>query len=107
MPSQDAHKIAMKAYAKGDLATAQRLYERLVRQAPGDFNALHMLGVIRATQRRFKEAESLIARALLHGRSAEALSNHGNVLSELGRHEEAVRQLTQATLINPDRKSVV
>jgi len=101
MAGQDLHKLAMKAHAKGDLATAQRLYEKLIRQAPGDFNALHMLGFIRAGQKRFKEAENLIAKALLYGRSAEALSNHGNVLSELNRHEEAIRQLTQATLINP------
>ena len=101
MAGQDPHKIAMKAYNKGDLATAERLYTRLTRQAPGDFNALHMLGLIRARQGRFAEAEGLIARALLHGRSAEAFSNHGNVLSELGRHEEAIRQLTQATLLNP------
>ena len=70
MAGQDLHRIAMKAYAKGDLATAQRLYEKLIRLAPGDFNALHMLGVVRARQGRFKEAENLIARALLCGRSA-------------------------------------
>src|SRR5262249_53304645 len=90
----------MKAYAKGDLATAERVFARLTRLAPMDFNALHMLGVIRARQGCFKEAEGLIAKALLYGRSAEALSNHGNVLSELGRHDEAARQLTQATLLN-------
>ncbi len=100
MASQDAHKIAMKAYAKGDLPRAERLYAKLIRQAPGDFNALHMLGLIRARQERFKEAEDLIRRALLYGRSAEALSNHGNVLSQLGRHDEAIRQLTQASLLN-------
>ena len=101
MAGQDPYKIAMKAYAKGDLPTAERLYAKLIRQGPGDFNALHMLGVIRARQERFREAEELIRRALLYGRSAEALSNHGNVLSELGRHDEAIRQLTQATLLNP------
>ena len=100
MAGQDPHKIAMKAYAKGDLPTAERVYAKLIRLAPDDFNALHMLGVIRAQQRRFKEAEDLIRRALLYGRSAEALSNHGNVLSELCRHDEAIRQLTQATLLN-------
>lgn len=98
---QDAHKVAMKAYAKGDFGTAERLYTRILRQVPNDFNALHLLGIIRAQQSRFKEAEGLIARALMNGRSAEALSNHGNVLSELGRHDEAIRQLTQATLLNP------
>jgi tetratricopeptide (TPR) repeat protein len=101
MAGQDPHKVAMKAYAKGDLATAERVYAKLTRLAPRDFNALHMLGVIRAQQKRFEEAEHLIARALLYGRSAEALSNHGNVLSELGRHDEAIRQLTQAVLLGP------
>src|SRR5690349_6816300 len=97
----EAHKIAMKAYAKCDWPKTERLYVQLIRQGPGDFNALHMLGVIRARQGRLKEAEDLIRRALLYGLSAEALSNHGNVLSELGRHDEAIRQLTQATLLNP------
>src|ERR1041385_6053766 len=98
---QDAHKIAMKAYAKGDLATAERLYTKILREMPNDFNALHLLGIIRARQSRFKEAELLIARALLNRRTAEALSNHGNVLSELEQHNESIRQLTQTTLLNP------
>lgn len=99
--SQDPHHLAMKAYTKGDLGTSERLYLKLLRRAPSDFNALHMLGVIRARQGRFSEAEGLIAKALLNGRSAEALSNHGNVLLALGRQEEAIRQLTHATLLNP------
>ncbi len=101
-PRQDPHQLALKAYAKGDFATAERLYLRLLSQSPHDFNALHMLGVIRAQQGKFAEADRLIARALQQGKSAEALSNHGNVLSELGRHEEAVRQFRHSLLIRPD-----
>ena len=104
MPSHhhDPHRIALKAYGKGDFAAAERIYAKLLRQVPGDFNALHMLGVIRARQGKFSEAEGLIARALRYGQSAEALSNHGNVLSELGRHEEAIRQFRHALLIKPN-----
>ncbi len=100
-PRHDPHQIALKAYGKGDFPTAERLYVKMLRQAPGDFNALHMLGVIRAQQKKFGEAERLIARALHYAKSAEALSNHGNVLSELGRHDEAVRQLRHSLLIRP------
>jgi tetratricopeptide (TPR) repeat protein len=100
--SQDPHQLALKAYNKGDFSTAERLYSKILRQAPDDFNALHLLGVIRARQQRFLEADRLIAKALRAGRSAEALGNHGNVLSELGRHEEAVKQLRQALLIKPN-----
>src|SRR5216684_5814596 len=101
-PRYYPHQMALKAYNQGDLPTAERLYGKLLRQAPGDFNALHMLGVIRARQTRFVEAERLIAKALQYGKSAESLGNHGNVLSELGRHEEAVRQLRHALLVRPD-----
>ena len=100
--SQDPHQLALKAYNKGDFSTAERLYNQILRQAPDDFNALHLLGIIRARQQRFIEADRLIAKALRSGRSAEALSNHGNVLSELGRHEEAIKQLRHALLIKPD-----
>ena len=101
-PRHDPHQLALKAYGKGDFSTAERLYTKMLRQAPGDFNALHMLGVIRAQQKKFGEADRLIAKALQYGKSAEALSNHGNVLLELGRHEEAVKQLHHALLIRPD-----
>ena len=101
-PRHDPHQLALKAYGKGDFSTAERLYTKMLRQAPGDFNALHMLGVIRAQQKKFAEADRLIAKALQYGKSAEALSNHGNVLLELGRHEEAVKQLHHALLIRPD-----
>lgn len=100
-PRQDPHQLALKAFSKGDLATAERLYTRLLRDFPQDFNALHMLGVIRAQQGKFIEADRLIARALQYGKSAEALSNHGNVLSELERHDEAIRQLRHSLLIRP------
>src|SRR5260370_20808799 len=97
-PRHDPHQLALKAYGKGYFSTAERLYTKMLRQAPDDFNALHLLGVIRARQQRFPEADQLIARALRSGRSAEALGNHGNVLSELGRHEEAIKQLRHALL---------
>jgi tetratricopeptide (TPR) repeat protein len=100
-PRQDPHQLALKAFAKGDLTTAERLYGRLLRDFPQDFNALHMLGVIRAQQGKFLEADRLIARALQFGRSPEALSNHGNVLAELERHDEAIRQLRHSLLIRP------
>jgi tetratricopeptide (TPR) repeat protein len=101
-PRHGPHQIALKAYNKGDLLTAERLYGKILRQFPNDFNALHMLGLIRAQQRKFLEADRLIARALLYGKSAEALSNHGNVLSELGFHDAAIKQLRHALLVRPD-----
>ncbi len=101
-PSQNLLQFAMKAHRAGDFATAERLYSKLLRQAPGDFNSLHLLGVIRAQQQRFAEADRLIAKALEIHCTAEALNNHGSVLVELGRQEEAIARLRRALSMKPD-----
>ena len=98
---QDLLQSALKAHRKGDIPAAERLYSKLLRAAPGDFNALHLLGVIRAQQKRFAEADRLIAKALEANISAEALNNHGSVLIELGREAEAISRLKRALLMKP------
>ncbi len=101
-PRQDLLQLALRAHRKGDIATAERLYSKLLRRAPGDFHALHLLGVIRARQRRFAEADRLIAKALEINITSEALNNHAGVLNELGRHQEAIVRLNRALLMKPD-----
>jgi tetratricopeptide (TPR) repeat protein len=102
VPRQDLLQNAVKAHRKGDISTAERLYSKLLREAPGDFNALHLLGVIRAQQRKFSEADRLIAKALETNVSAEALNNHGSVLIELGRYAEAITRLNRVLSMKPD-----
>ena len=82
----DLLQKALAAHRKGDIGAAERLYLDILRAAPAEFNALHLLGVIRAQQRRFEEAERLIRRAVqANPTNAEAQNNLGNVLFELGR----------------------
>jgi tetratricopeptide (TPR) repeat protein len=99
---QDLLQNAVKAHRKGDVSTAERLYSKLLRQLPGDFNALHLLGIIRVQQQRFSEADRLIAKALEVNVNAEALNNHGGVLVELGRYDEAIKRLNRALSMKPD-----
>ena len=64
MANQDLLQLAMKAHREGDFAAAERLYSKQLRQTPGEFNTLHMLGVMRAQQGRFAEAEASSPRPL-------------------------------------------
>jgi len=96
-------KGAMLAHRHGDTARAERLYAKVLDRQPQDYNALHLLGVIRAQQRRFAEAEALIARALQSKTTAEALGNRGAALVELGRFDEAVDSLHRALALKPDQ----
>ena len=100
--NQDLLQLAMRAHRAGDFTAAERFYSKHLRRTPGEFNALHMLGVMRAQQRRFAEAERLIAQALNKHVSAEALNNYASVLTELGRHGEAISRLQSALAMKPD-----
>jgi tetratricopeptide (TPR) repeat protein len=98
----DLLQKALAAHRKGDIGAAERLYLDILRAAPAEFNALHLLGVIRAQQRRFEEAERLIRRAVqVNPMNAEAQNNLGNVLFELGRPREAVPCFRQALSLKP------
>ncbi len=99
---QELLQRARRAPREGKLATAEKLYRRLLADAPGDFDALHLLGVIRAQQRRFGEAETLLARAAAaNPASPEVHNNLGNVRLELGRAEEAATLIGRALELRP------
>jgi tetratricopeptide (TPR) repeat protein len=84
------------------LATAERLYRRHLGAAPGDFDALHMLGVACAQQRKFPEAERLMRRALaIRPDSPEALVNLGRLLIDLDRPRDAGASLGRAVALRP------
>jgi tetratricopeptide (TPR) repeat protein len=61
-----------------------------------------MLGGIESDRKNFAAAEGLLAKAIkLNPRSPEALGCYGNVLIELGRHEEGIRALSDAIRLQP------
>jgi tetratricopeptide (TPR) repeat protein len=105
--SQDLLQQAVRSHQRGDIAAAERLYRKVLAQAPRDFHALHLLGVVRAQQQKFAEAERLLDKALeVDPGSGEALANRGNVLSELGRHDEAVESFVRALRLQPNNAGV-
>lgn len=94
---------ALVAHQAGNAADAERLYKRILRVAPGQFDALHLLGVLKAERGLHEEADRLIKRALqTNPRSPEALNNHANVLWSMKRLEEALTSCEGALAIRPD-----
>jgi tetratricopeptide (TPR) repeat protein len=98
-------KLVRKAWAahqEGRLAKAERLYKAVLEELPSQFNALHLLGVLKWQRGQHAEALRFIAAALkTNSRSAEALSDYGLVLHDLDRHDEALASYEQAIAINP------
>ena len=87
---------------RGALRDAERRYEAVLKADPGEFNALHLLGVLRIQQGRPADGARLIGRALARNpRSADARSNLANALLALGRDEEAATACREAIALKP------
>lgn len=73
------------------IAEAEGALQQVLAHWPGQPDALHFLGVLRYTQRRFDEAVDLIRRSLdAAPANPGAWNNLGNVLAEAGRADEAI-----------------
>jgi tetratricopeptide (TPR) repeat protein len=94
---------AHAAFDAGDMATAERLYRRILDGNPDNFDALHALAVLAARCGRPEEAHPLLRRALeINPQSARAHANEGNVLQALGMQPEALASYDRALAQRPD-----
>lgn len=94
---------ALAAHQQGRLAEAERGYRDVLRQAPDDAGALHLLGLIVAGRGAAEEAEGLLRRAV-ERRPAyfEAHNSLGNFLLDAGRSAEAEVCLRRALALAPE-----
>lgn len=99
---------AFSLHQQGRLKDAEKLYQAILASHPNHFDALHLLGVLRAQQGQLEMSAELISRALDKQRnSAEAHFNLGLTLSRLNRHAEAIDNYDKALLINPHYTEVL
>jgi protein O-GlcNAc transferase len=86
----------------GRIVEAEAVYRSVLARDPSQFEALHLLGLIRYQQGRAGEAHPLLSRAIkLRPRSAQVLSVLVAVLLALGRLEEALAACDQLIALDP------
>src|SRR5580704_2064690 len=100
-------QTAMTFHGQGRLAEAERAYSTVLAQDPDQFDALHLLGVLKRRPESTDALCNLSAALLALNRNAEALAacervlasdptdleaqcNRGNALFGLKRHQEAI-----------------
>lgn len=107
----DLPDLLLKAHAAhlaGALAQADKLYQAILKRAPGNFDVLHRLGIVNHQRGRPAEALRYLAAALRRNAgSAQALADHGLVLHTLGRIEEALASYGAALAIDPENADVL
>jgi tetratricopeptide (TPR) repeat protein len=89
-----AQDEADRAWAAGDLPTAERLYEARLAADPNDATALHRVAMIRAWAERYDESLALLDRLLVvDPRNREARVDRARVLAWRGDPVAAARAL--------------
>ena len=96
----DALRQAVDLHRQGELARAAARYRQILQREPAHFDALHLLGVASLQGGDPRAALELIGQAnRIDPRNAAALTNLGNALRELGRHEQALACYDRALAI--------
>ncbi|MBU3576738.1 tetratricopeptide repeat protein [Polynucleobacter sp. UK-Kesae-W10] len=93
---------AVQYFQNGNLNTAERLIKQVLQMQPKNFDALHILAVIKGVQGQADEAKKLFEKAIqIDPRNNFARFNYGKALSEMGRDEQALPQFQSATQLAP------
>lgn len=94
---------AVALHQDGQLAQALALYKQMLALQPGNFDALHLSGVIAYQTNDPELAVELIERAIeINPNDAAAYFNCGLTLQNLKRNEAALQSYDRAIALNPD-----
>jgi len=90
-------------HGEGRLREAEKLYARALKAAPDNFDALNLLGTLKAQSGQMGEALRLLTQAVrINPRVPDALFNLANVLHALKRDADALDCLDKALALNPN-----
>jgi len=93
---------ALSLHQQGRLREAEKLYARALKAAPDNFDALHLLGLVKAQSGQMGEAYRLMSAALkINPNVPDVLINFANVLHGLKRDDEALASIDKALALRP------
>ena len=104
----DALRRAVALHQAGDLAAAEKLYQDVLSLHADNFDANHLLGVLRAQQRRYDQAQTLIERAIgVRPGDPAALASYGKVQMALGDFAGALKSYDRALAAHPNNPDLL
>ncbi len=94
---------AVALHRQGRLREAEKIYARVLKAAPDYFDALNLLGTVKAQLGRLGEAHRLLSAAVkINPRAPGGWTNLGHVLHTLKRDQEALECFDKARALAPD-----
>ncbi len=99
---QELFKKALALHQQGDLAQAEVLYHQILAINPRHDETLHLLGLVRFSEKKFEESAELISKALeIDPKFATAQYNLGRAYEEMFKVEEAEAAFRKAIALQP------
>ena len=109
--SADTHPLMARAvslHKEGHLAEAAEAYLHILKEAPRNFDATHLLGVVALQQGRFEAAHGLINKALsINPHDVVAMGNLGTSYMRDGKLEAALHWFQIALQLQPDSLNAI
>lgn len=106
-PTRDHLQRAAEMIRNGQLPVAEAELIVLLKRSPREANALSLLGVVRAQQRRSKEAEQLFLRAIAANKSlVGAYLNIGQLYVDLAKPDRALWAFAEAGRLQPENSTI-
>ncbi len=103
-----AMQEAVAAQGQGRLRDAEKIYARVLKAVPNHFDALNLLGTVRAQQGHIGEAHRLFNAAVKANPAApQGWSNLGQALYALKRSGEALECLDKARVLAPNDANIL
>jgi len=94
---------AVESFQIGDFDGAESLLIHVLKNEPSNFDALHILGVIKGTNNLHHEALDCFSKALNIAPNNSYLHfNIAKAFSEIGEHQEALKHNLNSTQLNPE-----
>jgi tetratricopeptide (TPR) repeat protein len=94
---------AVALHRQGQLREAERIYARVLKAAPGHFDALNLLGAVKIQQGQFGEAQRLFTAAIkVNPRIAAVWCNLGQAQYAQKRPADALQSFDKARALAPD-----
>ena len=99
---------ALGLQRQGQLREAEKIYARVLKAAPDNFDALNLLGAVKAQTGRMGEAHRLFGAAVkANPRAPQGWSNLGQALYALKRPQEALECYDKARALAPDDVNIL
>ena len=98
---------AVQAFQSGNLQSAETILKRVLQVHPKTLPALHILGLINASQSKHKEAAELLKKASLLNPSDPSIHyNLAKALQESGSNKESIPHHKKAAELSPDNPEI-